>query len=105
MMLQGPSSQRLRMDTAHDTDARSGKSPLQRTGNTRLLFPPCPEQLLVLGGRPEHPSRLRIMRVAKSQRGSSAPARDLCKTLAYCLIPWSIIAPALPETCGDLDAF
>lgn len=78
---------------------------MQRMGDTQLLFCPCPEQLLVLGGFPEHPSWLRVLCAVKSQHGSSTPAWDLCKMLAYCLIPWSIIAPALPETCGDLDAF
>lgn len=53
----------------------------------------------------QRPPWLQALRAGNSQRGGSpAQAWDLCKVLAYCLILRSI-APALPETCRDLDAF
>lgn len=104
------------MERARDADVRGaeGEDDTCRGWRTHDFFSPCPDQLLVWGGCSErslHPGVLLAVSAPSpassfSQSGSSpAQAPNLCKVLAYCLILRSTIAPALPGTCRDLDAF
>lgn len=94
------------------SEEQKGKKTLAEDGEHMALSSPCPDQLWNLRGMHRartqacwRPPRLQALRAVNSQRGGSpAQAWDLCKVLAYCLILRSI-APALPETCRDLDAF